>query len=79
MLPEPYPEFQNKYICDIMPFLFGAIIICRKKNFFSNLLEICKGLPARFHRWYGDQLSLHIYYLDRKSEFSFLIKISICT
>ena len=28
-------------------------------------------LPSRFQRWYGDQISLHIFYLDNKSKFHF--------
>ena len=69
--PEHYPEFKNKYIMDVMPFLFGAIIIIKKENFFNHLFNICLKLPPRFHRWYGDQISLHIFYLDNKSLFLF--------
>jgi len=69
--PEYYPEFKNKYFLDVMPFFFGAIIICKKENFFKDLLNICTKLPTRFHRWYGDQISLHIFYLDNKSKFIF--------
>tara|TARA_B100001057_G_C22764174_1_gene917047 strand:+ start:211 stop:915 length:705 start_codon:yes stop_codon:yes gene_type:complete len=69
--PEYYPEFKNKYFMDLMPFLFGAIIINQEKNFFKNVYNICLKLPSRFHRWYGDQISLHIYYLDNKSKFNF--------
>ena len=68
--PEHYPEFKDKFFADIMPFLFGAIIISKDDNFFNNLFNICKKLPSRFHRWYGDQVSLHIYYLDNKKKFS---------
>ena len=69
--PEYFPEFKNKYFMDLMPFLFGAIIISKKENFFVNLYNICINLPKRFHRWYGDQISLHIFYLDNKSKFLF--------
>ena len=69
--PEYYPEFKNKYFMDVMPFLFGAIIIIKKENFFNHLLNICLKLPPRFHRWYGDQISLHVYYLENKSLFLF--------
>lgn len=69
--PEYYPEFKNKYFMDLMPFLFGAIIINQKENFFENLYNICLKLPSRFHRWYGDQISLHIFYLDNQSKFCF--------
>ena len=69
--PEHYPEFKNKYFMDVMPFLFGAIIIIKKENFFKYLFNICLKLPPRFHRWYGDQIALHIFYLDNKSLFLF--------
>lgn len=71
LFPEHYPEFKNKYFLDVMPFLFGAIIIIKKENFFNHLLNICLKLPLRFHRWYGDQIALHIFYLDNKSSFLF--------
>ena len=70
--PEHYPEFKNKHFMDVMPFLFGAIIIIKKENFFKHLFNICLKLPPRFHRWYGDQISLHIFYLDNKSLFLFI-------
>ncbi len=69
--PEYFPEFKNKYFMDLMPFLFGAIIICKKDNFFIDLYKICMKLPLRFQRWYGDQISLNIFYLDNKSKFRF--------
>lgn len=45
-----------------MPFLFGAIITNNKFSYknFLLLLNIAKDLPARFHRWYGDQYSLKL-------------------
>ena len=69
--PEYYPEFKNKYFMDVMPFLFGAIIIIKKENFFNHLFNICINLHPRFHRWYGDQIALHVFYLDNKSLFLF--------
>ena len=71
LMPEHYPEFKNKLVLDVMPFLFGAIVIAKKENFFKYLYDICLKLPFRFHRWYGDQISLHLYYLDNKSKFNF--------
>jgi hypothetical protein len=56
--PEHYPEFEGKMISDVMPFLFGALAIRRNTVFFKKLLKICQELPTRFHRWYGDQVSL---------------------
>jgi len=69
--PELYPEFINKSAFDVMPFLFGSIIVIEEKNIFSDLLKICKRLPSRFHRWYGDQVSLHKYYLKFPDTFNF--------
>ena len=69
--PEIYPEFIKKSAFDIMPFFFGGIIVIEEKNIFSDLLKICKRLPSRFHRWYGDQVSLHKYYLKFPNTFNF--------
>lgn len=56
--PEPYPEFRGRMIGEVMPYLFGAIAVRRNAAFFAQLLAICESLPARFHRWYGDQVAL---------------------
>jgi len=58
--PEHYPEFVNKNISEVMPFLFGGIAVRRESKFFPELLEICRSLPERFWRWYGDQVSLKL-------------------
>ena len=52
--PEGYPEFENKTFLDMMPFLFGAMALKDGKQFFENLISICKDLPLRFHQWYGE-------------------------
>ena len=57
--PEFYPEFTGKRMTEVMPFLFGAIATRDdQSDFFDSLLNICMGLPVRFHRWYGDQYAL---------------------
>ena len=56
--PEYYPEFKGKLASEVMPFMFGALAVRRDESFFSNLLSVCRELPSRFHRWYGDQMSL---------------------
>ena len=66
---ENYPEFENKTFLDMMPFLFGAMALKDGREFFENLLLICKNLPDRFHRWYGDQYSLKLYYDQTKFNF----------
>ena len=58
---EGYPEFENKTFIDVMPYLFGAMLVNDGKEFFHNLLLICKDLPKRFHNWYGDQYSLKLF------------------
>jgi len=68
--PEGYPEFKNKTLIDVMPFLFGAMAFKNGEQFFGNLIEICKKLPFRFHQWYGDQYSLKLYYEKTKFKFS---------
>jgi hypothetical protein len=59
--PEYYPEFEGKTLDEVMPFLFGGMAMLHGSTFFSQLLAICNTLPARFHRWYGDQVSLFAY------------------
>lgn len=63
--PEFYPEFVNQRSLNIMPYLFGGMALRDGKNFFSDILKICLGLPTRFHRWYGDQYALKLF-LDQK-------------
>ena len=63
--PEYYEEFVNKKVNDVMPFLFcGIFTIGNQQMFFRNLLNICKNLPERFHRWYGDQYALFLHTKD---------------
>ena len=70
--PEGYPEFENKTFLEMMPFLFGAMSLKNGKQFFENLLSICKDLPTRFHKWYGDQYSLKLHYDQTNFEYDVL-------
>lgn len=70
--PEHYPEFVGKTFLDVMPFLFGAIAVRNARRFFADLLQICLRLPDRFHRWYGDQVSLLEAYKLEPTAFGFL-------
>lgn len=70
--PEPYPEFRGRMIGEVMPYLFGAIAVRRNAVFFPQLLEICESLPARFHRWYGDQVALALAVKKGNVEFGLL-------
>ena len=70
--PEHYPEFEGKTLDEVMPFLFGAMVVSRGGEFFRQLLTICQALPARFQRWYGDQVALFAYYLQHAPEFTTL-------
>ncbi|MBF0446373.1 MAG: hypothetical protein HQL68_12365 [Magnetococcales bacterium] len=67
--PEHYPEFVDKYITEVMPFLFGAMAVKNLEGFFLSLLEICQSLPQRFHRWYGDQVALFAAFKSTPSNF----------
>jgi len=71
LYPEWYPEFKNKTFDEMMPFLFGAIITNNKFSYlnFLSLLNITKDLPARFHRWYGDQYSLKLAIEKKQIDF----------
>tara|TARA_Y200000002_G_scaffold125881_1_gene103456 strand:- start:133 stop:858 length:726 start_codon:yes stop_codon:yes gene_type:complete len=72
MWPEFYPEFVNKNAIDLMPYLFGAMVLRDGKMFFNELLNICLNLPERFHRWYGDQYSLMINLRENQHKLYFL-------
>ena len=71
--PEFYEEFVDKTANEVMPFLFCAISTKgNQKFFFETLLETCKKLPERFHRWYGDQYSLFLATKDKLDNFKLL-------
>ena len=59
---EGYPEFVNKNLDDVMPYLFGMIIthdFVSIRNF-KELFKVAQNLPERFHNWFADQYSLKI-------------------
>lgn len=71
--PEYYPEFTGKMISQVMPYLFGAIATYgNQSKTFCDLLKICKSLPDRFHRWYGDQYSLFVAINNKLLDFGHL-------
>jgi hypothetical protein len=70
--PEHYPEFDGRTFLEVMPFLFGGIAVRNAAGFFPELLQICMRLPERFHRWYGDQVSLFEAYKLNPTAFGFL-------
>lgn len=71
--PEYYEEFVGKTANQVMPFLFCAIATQGNQQiFFETLLETCKKLPQRFHRWYGDQYSLFLETKDKLDNFIML-------
>lgn len=71
--PEFYPEFVGKTFNQVMPFLFSAIAtVGDQSKTFNILLKICKALPERFHRWYGDQYSLLLAVENKELNFGYL-------
>ena len=70
--PEHYPEFEGKTFLEVMPLLFGALAVRNARQFFPDLLKICMRLPARFHRWYGDQVALFEAYKLNPAAFGML-------
>ena len=67
LYPEWYPEFKNKTLDEMMPYLFNLIVTNSKSSYdnFNKLVRIANELPRRFHRWYGDQYALKIA-VDKK-------------
>ena len=71
--PEFYEEFIDKTANEVMPFLFCAIATQGNHQvFFETLLETCKKLPERFHRWYGDQYALFLETKDKLDNYKLL-------
>jgi glycosyltransferase involved in cell wall biosynthesis len=60
--PEWYPEFTGKKAKELMPFIGGCIFSYDPNEIFTDALEIYHALPQRFHRWYGDQIALNVYF-----------------
>lgn len=72
LYPEYYPEFEGKSPNEVMPIMFGAMAVLNAPTLFGDLREICWSLPNRFHRWYGDQVSLFIKSKAEKSKFKYV-------
>ena len=71
--PEFYEEFVGKTANEVMPYLFCAIVTQDNQQiFFKTLLETCKKLPRRFHRWYGDQYALFLETKGKLDKFKLL-------
>ena len=68
--PEEYPEFKDKTQEEMMPILFGIIVTKNSNTLFSELLKLLKNeFPERYHRWYGDQMSLVYYWANNQDLF----------
>lgn len=66
--PEHYPEFVGKTFGQMMPFVF-SFVATGNSEFFPALLSNIRSMPERFHRWYGDQMSLKQEYDREKFRF----------
>lgn len=70
--PEYYPEFLKQKATDIMPILFGCIITPDGGKLFDRLLKNALKLPDRFHRWYGDQMTIGQEWIKNKENYLLL-------
>lgn len=52
-----FPEFANKDSAQVMPYIFSFVYV-RSTLVFLRQLNALRRLPKRFHRWYGDQVTL---------------------
>jgi len=52
-----YPEFAGKITREVMPYLYSFVYV-RSPILFVRQLNALRKLPKRFHRWYGDQVTL---------------------
>lgn len=54
---ERYPEFANKDTAQVMPYIFSFVYVHSQLLFLRQLIALRK-LPKRYHRWFGDQITL---------------------
>ncbi len=52
-----FPEFTDKDSAQVMPYIFSFVYV-RSTIVFLRQLNALRRLPKRFHRWYGDQVTL---------------------
>ena len=69
--PEHYPEFENRYFKEVMPYLAGIILIKNFKNFFLDCYKLLLREPLRLQRWYGDQFIIKKIYDKNPKDFKF--------
>ena len=67
--PQHYPEFENKYFDEVMPYLGGIILIKNFKNFFLDCYNLLIKEPLRLHQWYGDQFVIKKIYDKNPKDF----------
>ena len=61
------PGFVGKTTAEVMPYLYSFVYV-RSPVLFVRQLNALRKLPKRFHRWYGDQMTLKSE-LDASSRF----------
>ncbi len=52
-----FPEFAHKNSAQVMPYIYSFVYV-RSPVVFLRQLNALRRLPKRFHRWYGDQVTL---------------------
>ena len=52
-----FPEFTHKDSAQMMPYIFSFVYVSSPVLFLRQLNAL-KKMPKRFHRWYGDQMTL---------------------
>ncbi len=67
-----FPEFHNKYIKEVMPYMAGCVFINEETDFFKKSKKILEELPKRFHIWFGDQYAFSSLLKDNKTSYKLL-------
>ena len=52
-----FPEFTEKDSAQMMPYIYSFVYV-RSPVIFLRQLNALRKMPKRFHRWYGDQMTL---------------------
>jgi hypothetical protein len=52
-----FPEFRGRTLRQVMPYIY-SFVYTRSEALFVRQLELLRAMPAPFHAWFGDQVTL---------------------
>jgi hypothetical protein len=52
-----FPEFRGRTLREVMPYIY-SFVYTSSEALFVRQLELLRAMPAPFHAWFGDQVTL---------------------